>query len=63
MIPKEIAITLKHAKSTLDDRYTLVENVIEASHTRWAHVERSFDKSVRVHTRYENVGSTLPIRD
>ena len=53
---------LKHAKSTLEDRNTLIENVIDASHTRWAHVERSFDKSVRVHARYENVGRTLLMR-
>ena len=62
MIPKQTAKTLKHAKSTLDDRYTLVEHVIDASHTRWAHVECPFDKSVRVHTRYERVGRTLLIR-
>ena len=54
--------TLKHAKSTLDDRYTLVEHVSDMSHTRWALVERTFDKSVRVQTRYENIGKTLLIR-
>ena len=51
----------KHAKSTLDDRWTLVEHVIR-SYTHWAHVERSFDNSVRINTRYENVGRKLLMR-
>ena len=59
---QKTAKMLEHAKSTLDDRYTLVEHVIDASLIRWAHVERSFDKSVRVYTRYENVERMLLIR-
>ena len=64
IIPNRLQKTLEHAKSTLDDRYTLVEHVIDASHIRWAHFERSFD-GTRSHTlwkRWENATHTVLTR-
>ena len=53
---------LQHGIQPLSDRYALVKHGTYTSHTHRAHVECSFGTPVHVHTWYEIVWGTLPIR-